>query len=298
MSEQNDPTPEELEERVLTEQEEKQRQVEAQKRRDVADTLKQMGVKVDSDKIEERTERDTNPLAALSDMSQAVKIPIPGLAEALSKDENAEEEAEEEPLRRSGSGAFSEVGEHTAKKREAEKPDKDDPWTRIVPNLGTVTATQDHQEAYEEVFFSDDPLELDIPMRVGSRKVYVRCRTLSAYEREISALVVKRALDNHPLLKDATAGVLSEFIFRVDILLMVKEVDGEVWPCIHCTPEKGRAAQDDPVIDEILDVLAEQFKTLQGRKFALINKAMHRFEVILDILDDAVINGDFTDPAD
>lgn len=287
----------EAEDEFLDEMQIQQRKEEEAHRERVKQGLRDFGVKVDEpvEGVEPASPVSRgNALDALGDFSNARMIPLEGLGEV-----EAAEDKEPDPLRREGSGVFSEAAREEAGRRD--DPGDDDPWSRTIPGLGTVRATEEHKEIYEDVFFSDEPLELPVSLTIGSgdrrRDVVVECRTLSAYEREISAQATYRALDGNPLLKRASAQVIGEYFRRVDMLMCVKSVGGETWPCVRCEAVPDVKPADDPAVERLVGLLQTHFSRTQGRKFALVSKAMHIFEVLNDILDDAEINGDFTDPA-
>ena len=273
----------------------REREEEQQK---VRDMLKDFGVRTNAPEGEESVAKETpkikgHPLAVLGEGFENAKyVEIEGLEDV----ENSEEK-ESPPLRRKGEGPFTDASNQ---KLEKDEPDSDDPWARVVQGLGAVRATEEHREIYEDIFFTDESLELPIKVSIGSgnnvRTVVVVCRTLSAYEREVGAQATSRGLKGNPLLETAPPQVIDEYFRRVDMLMCVKSVDGESWPCVSASPTPGKTAAEDPTVDVLVDMLHTKFSKVQGRKFALLSKALHIFEVINAILDDGEINGDFTDP--
>jgi len=266
-------------------------EMERQNKSRLLETLAEFGIQVDQAAIDKEDKKKDNPLGALEDFSEATTIPIPGLHKAL-----APLEDEPDPLRREGSGLFSQAASNRQNLAQTAKVEQD-PWSREVSGLGRVTATEEHRDIYEDVFFSDESLQLPIPLTIGSRKVIVTCRSLSGYEKEIIAIAVRNMAESHPLLKSAPQIVLSEYITRANMLMMVVDVDGEAWPCIRCEPAPGTHPGNDPQVGILVEKMTSEFAKTQGRKFALLHKALQMFEVITDILDDAEINGDFTNPA-
>lgn len=287
MSEEEIPTEEELSSDLHAAAAEMDR---ANKKR-MLETLADMGITVDQSAIDTEDKKLEDPLGALEDFSNATRIPVPGLQAAF-----ADHVKEPEPLNREGSGLFT----SEARARLESKPAKvdRDPWSRETALLGKVVATEEHREIYEDVFFSDEPLQLPVHLVVAGRRITVTCRTLSGYEREVTAQAVRQLAENHPLLKSAPQIVLSEYILRANMLMMIVDVDGTPWPCVRCEPAPGVSPGNDPEIGRLVELMTAHFAKVQGRKFALLNRALQTFEVLNDILDDAEINGDFTSPAD
>lgn len=271
-----------------------QKEEEAHRQKLIAE-LKEFGANVDQDLENQRPAGvPENVLDALSDFSNARMIPIEGVEEIR------EAEKDPEPVRRTGEGPFTDYAERKTSIHDGKR--EKDPWVRVVPGLGEVRATEEHLEIYEDVFFTDDPLELPIKMKVGrhenAKEATVICRTLSAYEREVAAQAIQLAASTHPLLKNAPHHLLAEYVTRANMMMMVKSVEGKPWPYITCQPQEGVMAANDPTVKILAEKMTDYFGKTQGRQFALVAKALHAFEVIVAILDDGAINGDFTKPAD
>lgn len=289
---------EELVQKAAAQEEEAKRR----NREALRSVMDEMGVKRSPEEMKEiyhaSEEADSDPLGALEDMTDVKELGITDEvleAAGLSK----EDLEEKKPLRRTGEGPAVDFAEE----REVHLPgtrDEDDPWSRIVPGLGKVTATEEHREIYEENFFSNEPISLPIRFSVGKanpKPVEIICRTLTPYEREISALAVKYVVDRHQMLTAHAEGVVNEYALRAQMLMVIQRVQNEAWPAYRFEQKKGVWAQHDDAVEKLGKEIHEFFGSRQNRHFQMLAKAVHRFSVICDILDDAEINGDFTDPA-
>ena len=277
---------------MSTEEWEAQQKAEEAGRQKVRDTLASMGVDVDRREVKTTEEQKGEALDGLEDMSDAQTFEL--------DDEDIEEitgdSKKAEPLNRAG-----EDSTFAAMRGARHNDDPRKPWERLVMGLGKVVATEEYRDIYEDVFFSDDPLELPIRMKVGKNKqteVTIICRTLTVYEREIAALAVKKVVESHPMLKAHPDGMVREYAARAELLMMIKKFGDDAWPHLQFAPKEGVLPQDDPAVDTLVTRLHSFFATIPNRKFQLAAKATHIFAVICDILDDGEINGDFTDPAD
>ena len=245
-------------------------------RRKVREMLSSFGVRTQGHEEAEAAaaERAEQALDGLEDMTDAIRIDL-NLPDAAGA---------EEPVRREGSTPVAQILQEGA----APAPDT---WSRNVLGLGLVRASKEHREIYTDIFFTDEPLILNVPMRAGDQSILIKCRTLTPAEREVAALVVQEVVAAHPLLKPATQMVVNEYTLRASMLMQVLAVGDTVWPGASLLDEqkelKGRLKT---LIDEF-------FKDMPKRRFALVAKAVHTFDVICDILDDGAINGDFSGPA-
>ncbi len=252
-------------------------QAEIENRKRVARVLSEFNIHTEAEKAEIARASTENPLDALEEMQNPMSIDL-GLPDGESK---------ADPLRRSGSTALAGILQNRLAAA------ADDPWKRVVVGLGLVEATREHREVYEELFFSDDPLELDISMQVGLRKIVVRCRTLTPGERELVARAAKRALEDNELLKTAGQALVNEYVLRASVIAQVTRFGEETWPAGNGILDNRSEAD----VENLAELCRSFFDDMPRRKFALIAKAVHTFDVICDILDDAAVNADFTDPA-
>lgn len=270
------------EDEILTEEARERIKAEQRRAEALRGVMKDMGVRRDPLPQIDR-EKAMDPLGALEDMSNPTILEIP--------EEDLEEEPEEKPLRRTGSG--------TAVEYASRKDVHDDPWSRNVPGLGTVRVTREQQETYEDVFLSDAPLVLPINMLVGTRRklpVTVVCRTITTYEREVAAMAIKKVVEKHPMIAALPRGVVDEYLLRAEMLMMVQSVGDEKWPALEFKQNGRTPAHQDPGCEKLAELLHTHFSSKQNRWFQLVAKALHIFATVCDILDDAEVNGDFTDP--
>lgn len=246
---------------------------------DIRSVLKQMGVATDPPP----EDADPDPLSAMEDFSDAQMIEI---------DEDPDAEPENAPVRRTGSGLMSKLGDDQ---------DKRDPWVRIVPGLGRVTVSEADKEAFEDAFFAEQRYRLTIPMKVGKgdRVVEIECRSMLAYERELIARAVIAYSRDESLRSPGAAGLLLDHVTRLNYLMVVVRVGDEAVTPFEVPDED----MDKPVPEaSCLQDLQNRAVTVLNRRHpsqvALIAKALRVFEVKCDILEDALINQDFTESAD
>lgn len=257
------------------------------------DTLRQMGANVDDPDpsgdpwVESgEAEMGDDPIAALSieahDADHIRKIPLSSEVAASIK------EPEKERVRRAAGGVFP---------AEEEEPTVDI-WSRNIRGLGKVTVEPDEREAYEKSLLFDERFQIPICLVRGLHSIRVEVRSLTVGEKAIAALANKMAVDSHELNKDVAKAQLSSYYhLQMTVAMQVVTYNGKNMHPYEVEMGDLPVTLGHPAVAGLVDDVRKRFLNTHDSSFRLMVSAAHVFEAKQVILEDSVLNGDFSRPA-
>jgi hypothetical protein len=237
----------------------------------VRDLLRKMGVQPD------------NPLQALNMDSYApedvVRLDAPA-PEALL-------EEEDQGLRRTAGPPFDrgEEGPYTSPK---------DPWTREVPELGTVSVTEEEQCSFWRALWHDEVWQTTVAIeKDGFEPLRYTFRTRSQGLKELVALAADRVAEQHPIKTIHNTKLVDDYYLRLCIITQLLEIDGKTQNAPDAVLAEGERMEDSQWPDKLAAMARVWFNNWSESRIKMAFRALHVFEIKLKILEDASINRTF-----
>jgi len=186
--------------------------------------------------------------------------------------------------------------------REAAPPP--DPWSRTVPELGTVNVTSAEWEGYYRRFLLGERHKLVTRIEVLPGQVF-ECviQDLTPGEKELLALAVMEIMKTNPIVTGGgELGEGSRKIIHADNCLKLECVTSILKVTGRPEWQPFLLEMGDDMLPEEYPRLAELIKTGRTRfnnshLFTLLVRSLHLAAVKFTILEDALANRDFTSPA-
>lgn len=178
-----------------------------------------------------------------------------------------------------------------------EQPVNRDPWSRQIPQLGTVTVSEEELAEYTRALMHDQRFELTLPVYLGDEPMLIRMRSLYVSEREVMAQAVNQIAEEYPIKSLPNAAIVADYFLKLAILIQVVSIDGQSNYPYDARPEAGELAENSPKVAELKKLGRTRFGEMHQAKLKLLIRALHIFETKQQILEDAYYNRDFPRPA-
>lgn len=237
----------------------------------VRDLLRKMGAEPD------------NPLQALNMDSYApedvIRIDAPA-PEALME--------EEDPGLRRTAGPPFDLGE------EGPYVPPKDPWTREVPELGTVSVTEEEQRSFWRALLQDDTWRTTVAIeKDGFEPMRYTFRTRSQGLKEIVALAVDKVAEHHPIKTITNLQLTEDYYLRLCLITQLLEIDGKTQKVPDPVLAEGERMEDSPWPDKLAVMARVWFNGWSESRIKMALRALAVFELKLKILEDGSINRTF-----
>jgi len=179
-----------------------------------------------------------------------------------------------------------------------------DPWMRDIPELGKVKVSNPEWETFYRNFLLGVRQKLVTRIQVMPGQ-YFECvvQNLTPGEKELLALAVSKILKVHPITMegdspDAVKALLkADYWLKLEVLTRVLTITGSPdWKPIALKLEEDMLPEEYPDLDLLVRASRTRFNNSQI--FPLLFRSLHLAAVKFTILEDALANRDFTDPAD
>ncbi len=187
-----------------------------------------------------------------------------------------------------------------------ENADPKDPWVRNAGSLGNVTVSDEEREEYLRALLMEERFEIPLHLTLGKDTPFVvHCRSLYASEKEVIALAVEQVVKNYPirsLVENQGAltnmAVATDYYLRLAVMTQVTKINGEPQNPFNARTEPGELPENSPKVAELAVAVRTRFADIHQAKFRLLVQALHLFQTKQLIMEDAMINRDFWQPAD
>ena len=185
------------------------------------------------------------------------------------------------------------------------QPQKD-PWVRFVSKLGHVTVSDEEREEYLRALLMEERFEIPLQMTIGKDIPFVvRVRSLYASEKEVIALAVEKVVQDCPirsLVENqnplSNMAVAADYYLRLSIMTQVVQINGEPQDVFDARTTPGQLPESCCKVAKLAELVRTRFANIHQAKFRLLVQALHLFQTKQLILEDAMINRDFWNPAD
>lgn len=242
--------------------------------------LAKMGYQPDAPAEQETSPADEDPLAALN------------------MAEHAEENIRRIPISAEALDALNPPEKTRELRLNTEIKPETDPWTRRIPQLGVITVTQQERDDYQKALLFDTRFIARIDIPFGSDQLSVVLQSLYTSEKEVTALAIDQIARNYPVQSINNVGVATTHYFRALILTQVISYGSTVMQPYDARPPAGICAESSPKVAELANLARISFGDMHQAKYKALMKALQIFETKQVILEDAVGNRDFWQPAD
>ena len=185
-------------------------------------------------------------------------------------------------------------------------PSVQDPWTRYVPTLGRVTVSDEEREEYLRALLQEQRFEIPIHLTLGKGTPFVvTIRSQYASEKEIVALAVDKVTKDYPIrsLADNSSGMANmalalDYYLRLSIMTQVTRINGEPQEVFDARTEPNQFPESSPKVGELAAAVRTRFASVHQARFRLLVQALNTFHTKQLILEDAMVNRDFWQPAE
>ena len=216
-----------------------------------------------------------------------VKIAIP--------EELARSPMDEDRVRRVPGGIFGES-------EEGSPPEKPDIWMRKVPELGTVRVSEPEYEAFFRNYLLGVRQVVRTKIQV-TPGVYFCCKVqaLTPSEREVLAIAVSKIVKHSILLqeledsRDVKQVLKTDAWMKLEALVRIVSIEDQPWEHFKIDLGSDMLPEEYPDYDKL--VRASKLRFNNSHNFTLIFRSLHQAAVKFTIMEDALANRDFTDPA-
>lgn len=204
--------------------------------------------------------------------------------------------------------------ERVARGKPSDNEDPSKYWERRLDGYGKVTVSEEEKDIYQDAVLSDERFRLVLNLNLGNNRIDIGIRSLYTSEKEVIALAIKKCVDEHPLkLRSGDLGQTMQesslgtaFLFRCWILCQIETWNGErIFPGnepFDARPEKNEEGEevlpsDSKKVGDLARRVTVMFGNMHQAKTKALIRAIQIFETKQLILEDAMFNRDFWNPA-
>lgn len=185
-----------------------------------------------------------------------------------------------------------------------EKEPPKDPWSRTIPELGTIRVSRTEWESYYRNFLLGERHKLLTRIEVLPGEIF-ECviQDLTPGEKELLALAVMEIIKTNPIVTGGgELGEGSRRIIHADnwlklecVTRILKITGRPEWKPFEIAMQDGMLPEEYPRLAELIKDGRTRFNN--NHLFTLLVRSLHLAAVKFTILEDALANRDFTNPA-
>lgn len=182
-----------------------------------------------------------------------------------------------------------------------EAPPKDK-WSRLIPELGWVRVTEAEYEAFFRNYLLGNRHVMRTSIQVEPGR-YFKCKvqSLPPGEREVLAIATARIVKDSVVLQEIVEKdqvrhlIKADTWLKLEVMTRIIFVEDKDWKHFPIVLDPEALPEEYPDYDQLIRAVRIRFNALHD--FALLARSLHQAAVKFTILEDALANRDFTDPA-